>query len=103
MRSCKARVKLKSKKHEVFNFMRREIFLAIIFIFCLFQATLLDYFKIFGVKPDILLISLVLASLSFDLNGGDIINVESTCLSDMKSKIYRNIVFKLPDIVKLKN
>ena len=64
------------------NFMRREIFLVTIFIFCLFQATLLDYFKIFGVKPDILLISLVLAGLSFDLKWAVIFSLLCGILKD---------------------
>jgi len=36
-------------------------------ITALLQVSVLDYFKIFGVKPDFLLILVVLASLSFEL------------------------------------
>lgn len=43
--------------------MRKWIFLLVITILAIFQVTLLDYFKIFGVKPDLLLISIVIISL----------------------------------------
>jgi rod shape-determining protein MreD len=46
--------------------MRHWIFLIIIIVFGLLQATLLDYFKIFGIKPDLLLISVVYASVVFE-------------------------------------
>lgn len=48
--------------------MRKWFFLLLIVILGLLQVTLLDYFKIFGVKPDLLLIGVVMVSLfSFDL------------------------------------
>lgn len=43
--------------------MRKRFFLLIIVILALLQVTILNYFKIFGVKPDLLLISAVVAGL----------------------------------------
>ena len=46
--------------------MRNWIFPFIILIFGLLQVTILDYFKVFGIKPDLLLISMVIVSLIFE-------------------------------------
>lgn len=45
--------------------MKKIIFLIFILILGLFQATLLNYFRVFLVKPDCLLIGMVIASLFF--------------------------------------
>jgi len=42
------------------------IFIAVIVIFALLQATILNYVNIFNVKPDLLLISVIIASLYFE-------------------------------------
>lgn len=47
--------------------MKKAVFLLIIGLTGVLQVTLLDYFKIFNVKPDLLLITIVLGSLYFDL------------------------------------
>ena len=45
--------------------MKNFIFIAIIIIFGLLQTTILNYVNIFNVKPDLLLISVIIASLFF--------------------------------------
>lgn len=47
--------------------MKKIIYLFIIFVAGILQATLLDSFKVFGVKPDLLLISVIFAGLVFQL------------------------------------
>lgn len=44
---------------------KKWIFLFIIVIFAVFEVTILDYFKIFNIKPDLFLIAVLMASLSF--------------------------------------
>lgn len=46
--------------------MKNLIFIAAIAIFALLQATVLNYVNIFNVKPDLLLISVIIASLFFE-------------------------------------
>ena len=46
--------------------MKKLIFISIIIIFVLLQATVLNYVNIFNVKPDLLLISVIIASLFFE-------------------------------------
>lgn len=48
--------------------MRKRVFLLIIFIASIFQVTLLNSFRIFNVKPDLLLIGAVITGLYFDLS-----------------------------------
>lgn len=48
--------------------MRGWIFLPGIFIAAILQATLLDSFKLFNVKPDLLLIAVVITALYFNFN-----------------------------------
>lgn len=45
--------------------MKNFIFIAAIIILALLQATILNYVNIFNVKPDLLLISVIIASLFF--------------------------------------
>ena len=45
--------------------MKIFIFIAVIIIFALLQATILNYVNIFNVKPDLLLISVIIVSLFF--------------------------------------
>lgn len=47
---------------------QKIIFFIIVNIAALLQTTVLNSFKIFNVKPDIILISIVLGSLSFELS-----------------------------------
>ena len=46
--------------------MKNFIFIAIIIIFGLLQTTILNYVNIFNIKPDLLLISVIIASLFFE-------------------------------------
>lgn len=62
--------------------MRRLIFLLIIFILAILQATLLDTFKLFDVKPDLLLIVVVISSIYFDLKWALLLAVFSGILKD---------------------
>jgi len=63
--------------------MRNWIFLLIILIFALFQTTVLDYVKIFGVKPDLFLISIVLAGIYFEWRWALFISLFSGILEDI--------------------
>ena len=45
--------------------MKRICFLLAVVILGMLQVTLLDHFRIFGIKPDLLLIALVMASIDF--------------------------------------
>jgi rod shape-determining protein MreD len=62
--------------------MRNWIFLIFILIFALFQTTMLDYVKIFGVKPDLFLISVVLAGIYFESRWALFISLSSGILKD---------------------
>ncbi len=46
--------------------MRNWLFLLIVLILGILQVTVMDYFKIFGTGPDLLLIAVVIAGLIFD-------------------------------------
>lgn len=46
--------------------MKNFIFIVIIIIFGLLQTTILNYVNIFNIKPDLLLISVIIASLFFE-------------------------------------
>jgi rod shape-determining protein MreD len=63
--------------------MRNWIFLLIVFIFALFQTTILDYLKIFGVKPNLFLISIVLAGIYFEWRWALFISLFSGILGDI--------------------
>lgn len=43
--------------------MKKAIFIPLIIVIALLQVTILEYFKVFGVKPDLLLAAAVVASL----------------------------------------
>lgn len=47
--------------------MRNMFFLCVVIIAGILQVTVLDYFKIFGIKPDVILISAVISALSCPL------------------------------------
>jgi len=63
--------------------MRNWIFLFIILIFALLQTTVLDYVKIFGVKPDLFLISVVLAGIYCEIRWALFISLFSGILKDI--------------------
>lgn len=62
--------------------MIKAAFLSIIIIACLIQATLLDYFSVFGVKPDLLLACMVMAVLSFEFKWAFFFGVSAGLLKD---------------------
>ena len=47
--------------------MKASVFLVITLVLGVFQLTLLDYFRIFGIKPDFLLAAVVIAGLFFPM------------------------------------
>lgn len=47
--------------------MRKFVFLVIVLLLGLLQVTILDWIKLFNLKPDLLLISVVIAALFFNL------------------------------------
>ncbi len=63
--------------------MKKLFFLFIIIILGVLQPTLLDYFKVFSVKPDLLLISVVIASLVFDLRWAFVLSVFAGFFKDI--------------------
>lgn len=65
--------------------MKNLIFLPIIFIIGILQVTLLDTFKLFNVKPDLLLIVVVISSIYFDLKCALLLAVFSGILKDVFS------------------
>ncbi|TRZ96373.1 rod shape-determining protein MreD [bacterium] len=63
--------------------MKRAYFLLILIAFGLLQSTLLNYLRVFGVKPDILLISVVIASLYFDWGWGLFFSISAGLIKDI--------------------
>lgn len=61
---------------------RKIIYLFIILIMGILQVTLLDSFKIFNVKPDLLLISVILATLIFELRWALSLGIVAAILKD---------------------
>jgi len=47
--------------------MKKRIFFLVIIILALFQATILDFFKLWNVKPDLLLVCAVFSGIFFEL------------------------------------
>ncbi len=62
--------------------MKKIFFLLIILAVSLFQVTLLDYFKVFGVKPDLLLCCMLIASLYFEFKWAILFSILSGILKD---------------------
>lgn len=62
--------------------MKKILCLSIIFIIVLIQATLLDSFELFGVKPNLLLIGIVMVSLIFDLKWAFALGIFAGILKD---------------------
>ena len=65
--------------------MKNFIFIAIIIIFGLLQATVLNYINIFNVKPDLLLISVIIASLFFEPTWAISLSIFAGILKDVFS------------------
>lgn len=62
--------------------MRKWIFFFIIVLLGIVQLTVLDYFKIFNIKPDLLLICVVIASLIFELKPAMVLSVFAGIFKD---------------------
>lgn len=62
---------------------KKVIFLIIIIIIAILETTILDYFKIFGVKPDLFLVTVVIAGLSFDLRWAVFFAILAGILKDL--------------------
>ncbi len=65
--------------------MKYWIYLLTIIILGILQLTFLDYFKVFGIKPDLLLISVVIASLVFEFKWAFILSLFAGLFKDVFS------------------
>lgn len=65
--------------------MRKWLFLPILIICGIFQATILDHLRIFDVKPDLILVAVVAASLSSDLKWALFLSIAAGILKDSLS------------------
>jgi rod shape-determining protein MreD len=63
--------------------MKNPAFLAVIFLFGVLQATFLNYFMIFGIKPDLLIISMILVSVFFNWKRAVFFSVYAGALKDI--------------------
>jgi rod shape-determining protein MreD len=63
--------------------MRKSIFAAIVFGAVALQLTVVNHFKIFGIKPDLILISIVLVSLFCDLRFAVTLSIAAGALKDI--------------------
>lgn len=68
--------------------MRIFFFVLIIIVLAILQATVLDLFKIFNVKPDLLLICVVTASLFFE--------PKQALIASVVSGIFKDIFYTAP-------
>ncbi|MCK9604520.1 MAG: rod shape-determining protein MreD [Candidatus Omnitrophica bacterium] len=62
--------------------MKKWIFLGVIFVSAILEATFLNYFRVFGAKPDLLLMLVLIASLEFDLRWALIFGLLAGFLKD---------------------
>lgn len=63
--------------------MKKLLFSGIILIAAFFQATFLNSFKIFGIKPDLLLIGVAIASIYFEMKWALVIALFAGMLKDL--------------------
>ena len=62
--------------------MRNWFFLLIVFTFTITQVTIVNYFRVFGVKPDLILISVVFAAISLDFKWAVSLSIFAGILKD---------------------
>ena len=62
--------------------MKKWVFFLVIFVCALLQPTVLNSIRFFGVKPDLLLICVVIAALEFELKWALILSVSAGLLKD---------------------
>jgi len=86
--------------------MRNRLFLLAILIIALLQATLLNYIKVFGVKPDLLLIIFFISSLFFELKWAlvfgicvgilkDILGINTFAINTLLLPLWSLLIMKL--------
>lgn len=63
--------------------MKKFLFFSTVIVSGLLQVTILNYFKIFNIKPDLLLICAVIASLTFELKWALIFSLSAGLLKDV--------------------
>lgn len=94
--------------------MKKITIFFIVVILAIFQVTLLDYFKIYNIKPDLLLIAVVTVSLSFRLKLAlslsvfigflkDIFNINTFGLNTLLFPIWTFLIIKLSRKLTLEN
>jgi len=75
---------------------KRSLYLVIVLL-ALFQATLLNYFRIFNVKPDLLLICAVFAGLVFELKQALLFSLVLGFLKDaLAAQVFAAHIFYFP-------
>lgn len=62
--------------------MRNCFFLLIILVFSITQVTIVNYFKVFGVQPNLILISVVFAAISLNLKWAVSLSIFAGILKD---------------------
>ncbi len=65
--------------------MKVSVFLIVTLILGIFQLTFLEYFKIFGIKPDLLLVTVVIAGLFFEMRSAIIFGIFAGIFKDIFS------------------
>lgn len=86
--------------------MSKRRLLSVILICVILQITVVPYFKIFGIKPDLILISIVIVSLSCDLKLAlglsilagafkDIFGANTLAINSLASGLWSFLVIKL--------
>jgi len=86
--------------------MSKRLLLSFIFICVILQITIIPYFKIFGIKPDLILSSVVIVSLSCDLKLAlalsifagafkDIFGANTFAINSLVSGLWSLLVIKL--------
>lgn len=94
--------------------MNKNFFLAIIVVLALLEATLLNYFRLMQVKPDLLLVSVVLSALSFQLKEAiffalaagvakDLLNIGSFGINTLVFPVLSYLVWRLARKVFVEN
>ncbi|MCX5708907.1 MAG: rod shape-determining protein MreD [Candidatus Omnitrophica bacterium] len=64
---------------------RKKNFILLMFLFALLQVSLLPYLRLYGTKPDLFLICVVVASLYFDVESALLISLLCGILKDIFS------------------
>lgn len=76
--------------------MNKWAFLAAIILACVLEVTSLNYFRVFNVSPQLLLVAVVVASLAFDLKWALFFSILSGILKDIfcpESAAFNTLLF----------